>query len=337
VIECSPGAALRAIATGDAHALADSRLPALESVLARVVLQRRRDDDVTTLRAETRSLLSESRAILDGRGTFMSEQIVELEALRTKNQKLIETLARKTTSERRQIDQARQALVGLRGVQNRHAEDLARLLDPTAAREAAAQARDAVEATAFGRGVGEILDAYFAQNRERLERAVAVIAEVRRLMATVGTKFDADFGIRTDGAADFATDRFRVELDRLEAQAARDLKTPGARFARRKGLAALFHDTVALKVVLIYEIADREVRAWMGAFIRPLETQLAALQERAGGRLDSIGKVESAEGDLLARLSELKALLADVDAQGKEWESQYAQFTRLLAGGRAEG
>ena len=37
--------------------------------------------------------------------------------------------------------------------------------------------------------------------------------------------------------------------------------------------------TVALNVVRIFEIADREVRAWMNAFLKPLELRVAAFHE----------------------------------------------------------
>ena len=80
--------------------------------------------------------------------------------------------------------------------------------------------------------------------------------------------------IATSEVTPFATDRFLVELDRLESCCARDFKGAGSLLTRRRStLAALFFDTVALQVVHVFEVADREVRAWLTAFMRPLENR----------------------------------------------------------------
>jgi hypothetical protein len=48
---------------------------------------------------------------------------------------LVDPLGRKAGDERKLIEDARAALLGLRAVHNRHADELARLLDPHRARE----------------------------------------------------------------------------------------------------------------------------------------------------------------------------------------------------------
>ena len=100
---------------------------------------------------------------------------------------------------------------------------------------------------------------------------------------------------------------------------------------RRSTLAALFFDTVALKVVHIFEIADREVRTWMNGFIRPLDGQLAAFQEQANSRIEGMGRIQNAETDLVDRLEELRELVAEVTAQERQWKAHHARLTGLLA------
>src|SRR5439155_14522330 len=103
--------------------------------------------------------------------------------------------------------------------------------------------------------------------RVRLSEAIEVIHEARGLMATVSRKFSEEYQIATIEVPEFATGRFIVELDRLEALCARDFKGTTSLLTRRRStLGALFFDTVALKVVHIFEIADREVRTWMNGF-----------------------------------------------------------------------
>jgi len=122
-----------------------------------------------------------------------------------------------------------------------------------------------------------------------------------------------------------------VELDRLEEQCRLDFKSRISLMTfRRKTLGSLFLDTVAMNVVRIFEIADREVRAWMNAFIRPLESQLSASQEQTNARIEGMGRIRNAETDLVARLDELEKLAAEVDTQRRERDAHEERITALL-------
>jgi DNA repair exonuclease SbcCD ATPase subunit len=283
------------------------------------------------VQAELRAIFGEARALLESRIAFARDQFEELTALQGKNQKLVETLARKAGSERARIEKARVEMAALRGTHNRHADELGRLLDPAAARAAGAQAREAVLNTRFSGGIGGTLDTFFAQVRGNLERAIREIEEMKRIMAEARRRFAADYGMLVEVAPEFATERFLIELDRLEEHCDRDFKSATSLLMRgRKSLGSLFFDTVALKVVHIFEIADREVRAWMGSFIRPLDTQLNAFQEQTNARIEGMGRIQNAETDLVVRLGELQALVKEVEAHRAQCEAHQEKLKELL-------
>ena len=79
----------------------------------------------------------------------------------------------------------------------------------------------------------------------------------------------------------------------------------GARPSRRSSSTAS-----RSRSIHIFEIADREVRTWMNAFIRPLEAQLIAFQEQTNTRVEGMGRIQDAETDLVARLDELRVAAA---------------------------
>ena len=173
--------------------------------------------------------------------------------------------------------------------------------------------------------------AYFARTRDRLEKAIEKIAEVQALIKTFARKFESEYGIGTSDVPEFSTGRFIVELDRLEEHCMRDFRSATSLLIRgRKALGASFFDTIVLKVVLIFEIADREVRAWMASFIRPLETQVAALQDQANGRVEGMGRMQIAGADLTQRVAELSRLLAEVEGQRTEWEAHQERLLGLV-------
>jgi hypothetical protein len=315
----------------DRDGLLKSRLYRLEQALSRGMVHQRRLDHAATIRAETRTAFAESRGLIDSRLAFMGDQVEELMALQGKNEKLVESLGRKATSERERIEQARAVLIGMRAIHNRHADELARLLDPNSVRESGIEARMGVLGAKFSSGIGESLDRFFRRNKERMREAIAVIAEARAMMGSVSRKFSGEFRIATVEATDFATERFLVELDRLEERCARDFKGAGSLLTRRRStLSSLFFDSIALKVMHVFEIADREVRAWMNAFIRPLESQLTAFQEQSNSRVEGMARIRNAETDLVARIAELRELEAEVRRHAAEWDAHHESLMALL-------
>ena len=316
---------------GDGDAFAKSRLYRLEQALASGLVHSRQVDHVAAVGAEARALLAESRVLLESRRGFVEDQVAELAQLQGRNQKLVDTLGRKAGDERKRIEDARAALLGLRAVHNRHADELARLLDPNSAREEGLKARVAVLGSAFSPGIGAAVDGYFREIGGRIERAIAVIREVKVMMVTVNRRFASDYGISPVEVADFSTDRFPLELARLEAACSRELKSATSLLTRGRGsLAALFFDSVALKSIHVFEIADREVRAWMNAFIRPLEAQVNSFQDQANYRVEGMARIRNAETDLIDRLGELQHFLEKSAQLSREWEAHQGRIGRLL-------
>jgi len=315
----------------DRDTLMRSRLYRLEQALSQGLLHRRRHDHATSVRAEMRPVLASTRALLDSRHSFTSDQVQELSALQSKNLKLIETLARKANAERARQEEARVTVAGLRTLHERQAEELGRLLDPAGARARGVRAHEAITASAFSRGIPGALDLYFRESRERLQDAIAIIAEVKKGMEAVNRKFQEDYGLAAIDIPAFGTERFLVELTRLEEQCDLDFKSRTSLITfRRKTLGTLFFDTVALNVIRIFEIADREVHAWMTGFLRPLEQQLSHSQDHTNSRIEGMARIRNAETDLVARLSELEKLVDEVDAQRRVWDQHSDKLAALL-------
>lgn len=332
VFALSAGQALAARLANDRDGLIRSRLYRLEQALAKGMVHQRRVDHAAAVLAETRPILAQARALIDSRLAFGREQRDELLALQGKNQKLVETLAKKAANERVRIEKARADIMGLRTLHHRHADELARLLDPNAARELGIQARMAVLNSRFSGGIGPVLDAFFTGARNDLARAIQVVGEVAALMDEAKRRFGAEFGMAIEAPPQFATERFLLELERLEEHCERDFKSAASLLTRgRKTLGGLFFDTVALKVIHVFEIADREVRTWMNGFIRPLDAQLGAFQEQTNARIEGMGRIQNAEIDLVARLGELEALVADLQAQREQLRRHDERLAALLA------
>jgi len=326
---------LAARTAGDAGGLAASGVPALELALVQGLLGARRAGHASAAGAEARALLAETRTLLQSRRSFVEERVAELDALRGKNLKLVESLARKLADERALLEQARAQLEGLRAAHERHADALAALLDPQAVHDAGVSARAAVLASPFSAGINEAIDGYFRAVGERLARAIAAIGEVSATMTAANQRPAGTAAAAVELAA-FPTDRFLHEFNRLEEHCRREFHSAsGLLMHGRQALAALFFDTVALKVVYVFEIAGRDMRAWMGAFLRPLETQVATLQDRARTRVAGVTKIRSAETDLAQHREDLRSFLRECTEREREWTAHAQRLARLLEGAAA--
>lgn len=318
-------------AAADREGLIRSRIYRLEQALARGMVRQRRIDHAAAVRAESRAAFAESRALIESRLAFADAQLAEMAAIQGRNQKLVDALSRKAASERLRLEKARAVMMGLRTAYHRHLGELDRLLDPGEARAAGLRARAGVTGGRFSRDIGAALDAYFAEVRARIGAAIEAIGEARATMEGASGELSGEQGIAAAQVCEFATGRFLAEVDRLEQLCGRDFRRTGSLITRRQStLGELFFDTIALQVVHIFEIAHREARTWMAGFMRPLEAQLQAFQEQANTRIEGIGRIQSAESDLIARHAELESLAAEAARQLRAGEEHYRKVLALL-------
>lgn len=314
----------------DREGLIRSRIYRLEQALARGMVRQRRIDHAAAVRAESRVAFAESRALTQSRLEFAEAQLAEMAAIQGKNQKLVDALSRKAAAERLRLEKARAVMMGLRTAYNRHLGSLRQLLDPVQVREAGLRARAGVTGSRFSRDIGAALDAYFAGVRKRLDAAIEAIGQARAMMEAARRELAGEHGIAMADVGDFATGRFVAEVDRLEALCARDFRRASLITRRQSTLGALFFDTIALQVVHVFEIAERETRTWLSGFMRPLEAQLQALQEQANTRIEGVGRIQSAETDLIARHAELGQLAAEVAERLRAGEEHHRKVLALL-------
>jgi len=315
----------------DREAVLRSRVYRLEQALARGIGHQRRLDHATAVRAEAHGVFAETRTLLESRLGFMRDQVAELVALQDKNQQLVQRLAKKASVDRGRIELARGALGGLRAAHNRNADELDELLSVPEAQKRSVQAREAVAATRFSRDIAPIVEQFFRDARERLQRAIAIIDEEKHLMKTAARKFSHEYQIGILEVAEFGTMRFLTELARLEEHWGREAAGRTTMLLRSgKSLGAQFFDGVGVQVAHIFEIADRETKTWMQGFLRPLEQQIAAYQDHTNARIEGMGRIQNAETDLIARLEELRRLAAQLQAQRDDWQAHHDRVMALI-------
>ena len=80
-------------------------------------------------------------------------------------------------------------------------------------------------------------------------------------------------------------------------------------------LTSKFFETLASRVIHVYEVANRDVENWLKAVISPMESQVREHQLQLRRRLESIKRIYQATDTLEDRISELESIEKSILAQ----------------------
>src|SRR6185437_15179215 len=103
--------------------LVRSRLPVLEKSLSRKLIPAKRELVGAATQTELRALTSSIRTILDSRAASNGEQLVELIALRGKNQDVVEHMMARVKEEKELFERGLARYTALRTVFTQHTND----------------------------------------------------------------------------------------------------------------------------------------------------------------------------------------------------------------------
>jgi CII-binding regulator of phage lambda lysogenization HflD len=91
-----------------------------------------------------------------------------------------------------------------------------------------------------------------------------------------------------------------------------------------------FFETIASRVKHVYDIANRDVEAWLKAVMSPLETQVREHHLQLRRRLESIKRIHHASDELEERIAELEQQEAGVKLQIKGLMQEIASVDLIV-------
>ena len=325
VFPVSAQKALVAKINGDDALLTRSRVPALEDALSRKLIPAKRDIVGAATQAEVRSLAAGVRVILDARRTGIAEQLVELTALRGKNQGVVEHMMDRIREEKALFERGFQRYTALRTVFTEHSTRLRGTVGVDTLRETAAHTRQQIEASPFTKGMRTAMGDFFATIRSSFEAAGTQTTEVHTMMLAMYDRFAKEHGLEAFAPPPFSVLKYLKEIDRLEEAYNRHFNTLWNMLSKAKfPLMKRFFETVASRMRHLYDVANRDLESWLRAVMAPLETQVREHHLQLRRRLESIKRIHSASGELESRIAEL-------EQQGEALAGQLVALERELA------
>lgn len=307
---------LLAKVNGDEELLAQSRLPELEKALSDELIPSKKEIVRDNTQNEIGDLIANTTLILESRIGGIKEQLEELRGLRGKNEDVVEHMMSKVKLDKENFEKGLQRFQALRSVFSQQANKLFTLLGMEALKTQVHTTRETMIAANFTKTMRDAMDHFFTDLKSRLIESDTQIDEIKQMMDVMYDKFAKEHGLRKSEPPLFSTLRYQKELAKLERAYKEQFNTAFNMIANEKmTLTSKFFETLASRVIHVYEVANQDVESWLKAVIAPMESQVREHQLQLRRRLESIKRIYKATDTLEDRIVELETIEKSIHAQ----------------------
>ena len=316
---------------GDAELLAKSRLLELEKALSDELIASKQSIVRDQTEAEIADLLDNSQATLSSRRQGIEEQLAELRGLQGKNQDVVEHIMGKIASDKELFERGLQQFQALRAVYSQQSIKLFSQIGMDVLKGEVKTAREAMTQSRFTKGMREAMSGFFARVETHLEAASTQIEEINRMMEAMYRKLNQEHGINLVAIPPFSILRYRKEMQRLEETYERHFNNFYTFLTTEQyTLTSRFFETLASRVVQVFEILNRDVENWLKAIMSPMESQVREHQMQLRRRLESVKRIHKAADTLEDRVGELEHMHKEAARQIKELAERITRIRSLL-------
>jgi hypothetical protein len=307
---------LLAKVNNDQELLIKSRILELEKALSDELIPSKKEIVRDNTQNEIEDLISNTHLILDARVSGINDQLVELRGLRGKNEDVVEHMMNKVKVDKENFEKGLQRFQALRSIFSQHTNRLFTLLGMETLKVHVHTTRETMVAASFTKTIRVAMDNFFSELKKRLVSSDMQIDEIKKMMDVMYDKFSKEYGLRKSEPPAFSTLRYQKELAKLERAYKEQFNTAFNMIANEKmTLTSKFFETLASRVIHVYEVANRDIENWLKAVISPMESQVREHQLQLRRRLESIKRIYKATDTLEDRILELEAIEKSIQAQ----------------------
>jgi len=316
----------------DPELLAKSGLLELERALSEELIPSKKEIVRDNTQNEIDDLINNSVLLLEARLQGLAEQLEELKGLRGKNEDVIEHMMNKVKSDKENFERGLQRFQALRSVFSQQTNTLFTYLGMEALKVEVTKTRDAMVDSNFTKGIRVAMDGFFSDLKQKLLKSDEQIGEIKNMMDAMYQKFSEEHGLRHVTPPVFSTLRYQKELAKLERAYKEHFNTALNMITNEKmTLTSKFFETLASRVINVYEIANRDVENWLKAVIAPMESQVREHQLQLRRRLESIKRIYKATDTLEDRIAELEHIGKAIHGQIDEIRIIHQHIDNALA------
>lgn len=316
---------------GDDVLLAKSRLLDLEKALSEELIPSKMEIVRDNTQGEVEDLFRNAQLILESRNKSITEQLDELKGLRGKNEDVVEHMMNKIKVDKENFEKGLQRYQALRSIFSQQTNQLFGLLGMDSLRSQVRTTRDEMMAANFTKGIQTAMNTFFITIKDRLTKSDRQVDEIKHMMDAMYEKFSEEHGLREVKPPAFSMTRYQKELAKLDRAYREQFNTAFNMIANEKlSLTSKFFETLASRVVHLYEVANRDAETWLKAVIAPMESQVREHQLQLRRRLESIKRIYKATDTLEDRISEMEIVEKEIMQQQAALSHLHEQMLQAL-------
>ncbi len=316
---------------GDAALLEKSRLANLEKALSEELIASKQSIVRDQTDAELSDLLDSSEALLEARRRGIEEQLVELRGLQGKNQDVVEHIMLKISDDKDSFERGLQQFQALRSIFSQQSVKLFSQIGMDILRNEVRDAREAMVQSRFTKGIRDAMSSFFKHVDAHLDAANGQVEEINKMMDAMYQKLNREHGINLVAIPPFSILRYRKEIQRLESAYDQQFNTFYTFLTTEQyTLTSRFFETLASRVVQVFEVLNKDVEGWLKAVMSPMEGQVREHQMQLRRRLESVKRIHKAADTLEDRIGELDQMHIEVARQIEELGNLTGRVRDLL-------
>jgi hypothetical protein len=190
--------------------------------------------------------------------------------------------------------------------------------------------REAMQASRFATGMRGPVKLFFDQARAKLDAADAKTAEIGAMMESMYKKFSSEHGLALALPMLFSLEKYRAELDAIEAVYQKQFGTTTLIITGRTTLMERFFDSIASRVRRTFRAANADVEAWLKVIMAPLEAQIRQHKDQLKHRLASISRIHDATDSLEQKIESFETTQSNIDKVEAQLRQLAGAVTRAL-------
>jgi len=316
----------------DEPLLEKSRLLALEKSLSDELIPSKQEIVRDNTQGEIEHMEESIHSILDARLSGVREQLDELLGLRGKNEDVIEHMMSKVKKDKEDFEKGLQRFQALRSVFSQQTNILFAHLGMDALKTEVKNTRIAMVEAKFTKGMRDAMSQFFKDANENIAQSAKQVEEIKGMMGAMYKKFNEEHGLSQAAPAQFSTLKYHKEIARLEKAYNEHFNTVLNMLTHEKfSITTKFFETLANRVVHVYEVANQDVENWLKAIMAPMETQVREHQLHLRRRLESIKRIHKATDTLEDRITELQHMEDGILMQLQDLSLLQQQIANSLA------
>jgi uncharacterized coiled-coil DUF342 family protein len=303
--------------------LAKSRLPALERALSIELIPQKQSIVREIVRQEMGELVRNALATLAQRGSGVNRQASELRSLRGKNSGVVAHMVTRVRAEKSEFDKSLVQFQALRAVYAKLSGEIFAELGMAHLREQAKATRERMlNPLQTSSGLRGAMSDFFKGVHETLDRSQTKADEIASMIRNMYERFSRDHGMVLTEPMGFSLTRYVNEVNRVRRVYDDRFGLLTTLSNDQVTLTQKFYESIASRIKECFEMANRDLEAWLKAIIAPLEGQIREHQAQLRRRLESIKHIQDASETLEERITEL-------NSQEIELERMHARLGEL--------